>query len=133
MPDKKEKLALAICQATQKTNYMCDFNCGKKGQCAYCLVMAEQMIANGVTVQQWIPVTERMPEDDLPSNTHRSQIRCLVATDKGTVKRCVRQRYEKKIDGKWQLSGWEWNKDTFAKPTHWMPLPEPPKEVPKNA
>ena len=85
------------------------------------------VIANGVTVQKWIPVTERLPEDDLPKDTDRKQIRCLVATDKGTVKPCVRQRYQKKINGQWRLSPWEWNKDVFAKPTHWMPLPEPPK------
>ena len=76
----------------------------------------------------WIPVTERMPEDDLPINSHRKMIRCLVATDKGTVKACVRQRYEKRIDGEWIVCPWEWNKDLFANPTHWMYLPEPPKE-----
>ena len=49
--DVRENLALAVCDATQKTNYKCEFNCEKKGKCAYCLIMAEQMIANGVTVQ----------------------------------------------------------------------------------
>ena len=50
--DVREKLALSVCNATQKTNYKCDFNCEKKGKCAYCLVMAEQMISNGATVQE---------------------------------------------------------------------------------
>lgn len=77
--------------------------------------------------RRWIPVAERLPEDDLPKNSKRRMIRCPVATDKGTVKPCVRQRYEKKIDGKWQMCAWEWNKDLYAKPTHWMPLPQPPK------
>jgi hypothetical protein len=89
---------------------------------------ADFLIANGVTVQEWIPVTERLPEDDLPKDTDRKQIRCLVATDKGTVKPCVRQRYQTKKNGQWCLSPWEWNKDMFAKPTHWMPLPVSPKE-----
>jgi hypothetical protein len=75
-----------------------------------------------------IPVTERLPEDDLPKDTKRKQIRCLVATDKGTVKPCVRQRcISRKEKCVWVMTPWEWNKNIFAKPTHWMPLPEPPK------
>ena len=61
--DVKEKLALSVCNATQKTNFKCEFNCEKKGKCAYCLVMADQMIANGVTVQEWISVDERIPQN----------------------------------------------------------------------
>lgn len=89
--------------------------------------IADYLIANGVRVQEWISVKDRLPEDDLPKDTDRKQIRCLVATDKGTVKSCVRQRYQTKKNGQWCLSPWEWNKDLFAKPTHWMPMPEPPK------
>ena len=87
-------------------------------------IIADHLIANGVTVQQWIPVTERLPEDDLPKDTKKKMIRCLVYTDKGTVKPCVRQRWEH-FDGKMQP--WMWNKDLYAKPTHWMYLPQPPK------
>ena len=89
--------------------------------------IADHLIANGVTVQEWIPVAERLPEDDLPKDTKRLMIRCIVYTDKKTIKPCVRQRYKKKIGGQWALCPWEWNKDVFAKPTHWMPLPQPPK------
>ena len=96
------------------------------GYAELCLI-AEELMAEGVTVQEWISVKDRLPEDDLPQDTDRKQIRCLVATDKGTVKPCVRQRYQKKIDGQWQLCEWEWNKDLFAKPTHWMLMPQPPK------
>ncbi len=73
---------------------------------------------------KWIPVTERLPEDDLPKNTKKRMIRCLVYTDKGTVKPCVRQRWEH-FDG--QLVPWQWSKDLYAKPTHWMYYPQPPK------
>ena len=94
------------------------------GEIPFC---ADYLLSNGVTVQEWISVKDRLPEDDLPQDTKRCMIRCFVYTDKGTVKACVRQRYKKKIDGQWVLCPWEWNKDVFAKPTHWMPLPQPPK------
>ena len=40
--------------------------------------MADHLIANGVTIQQWIPVTERLPEDDLPKDSKRKSIKVLV-------------------------------------------------------
>ena len=81
------------------------------------------LLANGVTVQEWISVKDRLPEDDLPKDTKKKMIRCLVYTDKGTIKPCVRQRWEH-FDG--QLVPWQWNKDLYAKPTHWMHYPQPP-------
>ena len=85
---------------------------------------AEYLISHGVTVQEWISVKDRLPEDDLPKDTKKKMIRCLVYTDKGTIKPCVRQRWEH-FDG--QLVPWQWNKDLYAKPTHWMYYPQPPK------
>ena len=64
--DVMEKLALSVCNSTQKTNYKCDFKCEKKGKCAYCLAMAEQMIAHGVTVQEWISVKDMLPQVETP-------------------------------------------------------------------
>ena len=84
---------------------------------------ADHLIAHGVTVQEWISVNDRLPEDDLPKGTKKKMIRCLVYTNKGTIKPCVRQRWE--VNGK--LVPWQWNKDLFAKPTHWMYYPHPPK------
>ena len=84
---------------------------------------ATDLIAHGVTVQEWIPVDDRLPENDLPKDTKKKMIRCLVYTDKGAIKPCVRQRWE--VNGK--LVPWQWNKDLFAKPTHWMYYPQPPK------
>jgi len=86
--------------------------------------IADHLIAHGVTVQEWISVKDRLPEDDLPKDTKKKMIRCLVYTDKGTVKPCVRQRWEH-FDGKMQP--WMWSKDLYAKPTHWMYYPQPPK------
>lgn len=85
--------------------------------------LADGLIAHGVTVQEWISVDEMLPEDDLPKDTKKKMIRCLVYTNKGTIKPCVRQRWE--VNGK--LVPWQWNKDLFANPTHWMYYPLPPK------
>ena len=85
--------------------------------------VADYLLDSGVTVQEWISVNDRLPEDDLPKDTKKKMIRCLVYTDKGTIKPCVRQRWE--VNGK--LVPWQWNKDLFAKPTHWMYYPQPPK------
>ena len=85
--------------------------------------VADYLLDSGVTVQEWISVDDRLPEDDLPKDTKKKMIRCLVYTNKGTIKPCVRQRWE--VNGK--LVPWQWNKDLFAKPTHWMYYPQPPK------
>lgn len=47
----KNKIAEVVCIATQKTNYSCrdiEHTCKKRGGCAFCLVMAEELIANGI-------------------------------------------------------------------------------------
>ena len=70
--------------------------------------MADHLIANGVTIQKWIPVTERLPEED---------VRVLVWLGTGdiTYTQIDTDRLHKK---KWR----RWTKNV----THWMPLPEPP-------
>ena len=86
-------------------------------------LIADYMLDHGVTVQEWVSVKDRLPENDFPKDTKKKMIRCLVYTDKGTIKPCVRQRWE--VNGK--LVPWQWNKDLFSKPTHWMYYPQPPK------
>lgn len=48
----RDKLAALVCKATQKTNYKCDSICDKKGSCAYCLVIAEELLTGGAVVQE---------------------------------------------------------------------------------
>lgn len=76
-------------------------------------------------MSDWISVNDRLPEDSLPKHTTRKMIKCLVATDKGTVKQCVRQRW---MDSNGKMLNWQWNKDLHAIPTHWMHLPNPPSK-----
>ena len=75
--------------------------------------VADHLIANGVTVQKWIPVSERLPEED------------------GKVLGVVKEEGYNRIafvfysDGRW----WDcfYNGFTNINVTHWMLLPEPPK------
>lgn len=64
---------------------------------------------------KWIPVTERLPEEDG---------QYLVYTIRGSV--LVNYFYAKKTfpDGFTRKASWRGRKCV----THWMPLPEPPKE-----
>lgn len=78
-------------------------------------VLADYLIANGVRISPWISVKDRLPEDQrsvLTLNGHgKIKIMCL-----------------------WSKRGelWTWiYQERFVHYndiTHWMPLPEPPKE-----
>ena len=76
--------------------------------------VADYLLDNGVTVQKWIPVTERLPE-----NTGRY----LTANIRDDDERCVFDLWF--YSGKWYLD--EEDDEFIYKVTHWMPLPEPPK------
>ena len=76
-------------------------------------IIADYLLANGVTVQKWIPVTERLPE---PTNL-------VVALTTGGDRIIARlDRY-----GWLRYGGYE--TERLRPITHWAPLPEPPKEV----
>ena len=65
--------------------------------------------------RRWIPVTERLPEIGQ---------KCLIANREIVVRGWLRP------DGVWKTgvsSDEIWSKFSLYPPTHWMPLPEPPK------
>lgn len=71
--------------------------------------IADHLLANGVTVQRWIPVTERLPEENgiyLTFNKKKQYEFHLFQTGK------------RMWQGIWEEDG----------VTHWMPMPQPPKE-----
>lgn len=85
-----------------------------------CIVpfITDYLISNGVTVQKWIPVSERLP-------TENGNYLCMVLFSAvGEHK-----EYKRKIlffeDGTWLENAKSFR---IEKPLHWMPLPEPPKE-----
>ena len=96
--------------------------------------IADYLITNGVTVQSWIPVTERLPDE------HESLFARYKGTDKwlngmfmtisDLVIVCVECENGERIvktaitkEGVWKI------KDSFhpCRVTHWMPMPQPPK------
>lgn len=68
--------------------------------------------ANDTNVHSWIPVSERLPE---------KWKAVLVCRD---------FEYSDCVSIEWRTSTEEWSNDNAHNPkvTHWMPLPEPPKE-----
>ena len=113
MPNIKEKLIALLCQAT--------FGVNKQTIESYLIPsaiadVADHLIANGVTVQKWIPGSERLPGgmDWVLCACKDNEVRILA--------------YDYIMD--------DW--DIFGRPnsyygkgfvTHWMPLPEPPKNI----
>ena len=70
--------------------------------------IADKLISNGVTVQEWISVDDRLPEKD--------EI-VIICTDENFI-------YAGELIGDtWFLDNDSWT----ATVTHWMPPPQPPK------
>ena len=76
---------------------------------------ADSLIDNGVTIQKWIPVTERLPE------MHTKVLCCGIRGGRFIAELST-----------WGNGNLYWDKRNgkgCPEVTHWMPLPEPPKEV----
>ena len=73
--------------------------------------IADHLIANGVTVQEWISVTERLPE--------KGEESVLIALRWGEVDIgwCEDSRWRSEFVNEYE----------DGEVTHWMPLPQPPK------
>ena len=76
-------------------------------------IIADHLIANGVTVQEWISVDDRLPEEKVNCIVHYKHAYC-DNDDYWAIGICF-------YDGeKFQVG-------LAYKVTHWMPLPLPPK------
>lgn len=101
MPNTREKLIEILETVVSPKELLCD------GEVLVSTArVADHLIANDVTIQKWIPVTERLPK--------RGQ-EVIVASYR-TIKPVVFTMYF-----------WDKEHDNWVGITHWMPLPEPPK------
>jgi hypothetical protein len=72
-------------------------------------ILAEDIynwVGKGESAQQWIPVTERLPEENTAVLTYRES--------------GIEVEFREK-------RGWDYDEFTQCPVTHWMPLPQPPK------
>lgn len=126
MTDREKLIELLLSgDKTVQCEHSPEVNCdGMK--CAFCerVEIADRLISNGVTFakdtdvpSKWISVEDGMPEPMV-------WVLCVCGANIIEV-----LRYDRNIDG-WGTAGLNRGyMKSFV--THWMPLPEPPKEEPK--
>ena len=91
--------------------------------------VADYLIANGVTVQEWISVNDRLPEIASTHKRYRSTIKkstrvlcvCVQKSGKTMVKEGYCEWYNDYPEPSWQIPG------AIDEVTHWQYLPQPPK------
>lgn len=91
--------------------------------------IADHLISNGVTVQEWISVDDKLPEVVSIQNGYRSTVKksirvlcvCVQKSGKTMVKEGYCEWYNDYQEPRWKIPG------TIDEVTHWQYLPEPPK------
>ena len=90
--------------------------------------IADFLITNGVTVQEWIPVTERLPERDkevlLIVHGWEDRLYYTGCLNRQEAERSWLTGIESKASD-WKIWGFSYLREPSV--THWMPLPQPPK------
>ena len=84
--------------------------------------LSDYLISNGVTVQEWIPVKDKLPPYNHDVLVYRPNMAMKIVVDSY-------DGYYGEDDGEW-YEGWaKYGKDIHNNPliTHWMPLRNPPK------
>ena len=86
--------------------------------------VASHLIANGVTVQEWISVKNRLPD-----NKEYDWVLAQVVEDNGFMHIPTVMEYrQSKNDWFEESYGWLSDHNGAFTVTHWMPLPEPAGE-----
>ena len=87
------------------------------------LAIADYLIANGVTVQEWISV-----DDELPDNKEHDWVLAQVVEDNGYM-HIPRVMEYRQLKNDWfeETYGWLSEHNGAFTVTHWMPLPLAPE------
>ena len=91
--------------------------------------VADYLLDNGVTVQEWISVEDKLPEVVSIHKGYRSTVKksirvlcvCVQKRGKTMVKEGYCEWYNDYPEPHWQIPG------TIDEVTHWQYLPQPPK------
>ena len=91
--------------------------------------IADYLIGNGVTVQEWISVDDKLPEVVSIQKGYRSTVKksirvlcvCVQKSGKTMVKEGYCEWYNDYQEPRWKIPG------TIDEVTHWQYLPQPPK------
>ena len=75
--------------------------------------VADYLLDSGVTVQEWVPVKERLPQEKVDCIVHYKHAYC-DNDDYWAIGMCF-------------YDGEKFQFDPAYKVTHWMPMPQPPK------
>ena len=113
--DVREKLVELLLQEDNVCEPSDCKYCGVKGGCGYYRT-ADRLIANGVTVQEWISVNDRLPEK-------HDRFICTYKFNSNIEMQFVGVLDYYASD---QYPHWQ-HESAGVIVTHWMPLPEPPK------
>ncbi|MBR2927715.1 MAG: DUF551 domain-containing protein [Oscillospiraceae bacterium] len=86
-------------------------------------ITADWLIANGVTVQEWIPVSERLPEIGVPVLVTYRNFNDGTPQSDGVAA----QLFGEGCWYWWEGCAEDCDTEVLVEITHWMPLPEPLK------
>ena len=117
--DVREKLVELLsekCMETckQRKGYVCSVEECKRSKEKCCGFYADHLIANGVTVQEWISVDDRLPEPFVSVLVHMPGEEPFPTVHEGFISN----------DGFWQSAMF---RREPGEVTHWQPMPQPPK------
>ena len=119
--DVREKLVELLLQEDNVCEQSDCKYCGVKGSCGYYRI-ADRLIANGVTVQEWISVDDKLPPYNRDVLVYRPNMAMKILVDNY-------EGYYGEDDAEWH-EGWaKFGNNIHGKPiiTHWAYLPRPPK------
>lgn len=124
--DVREKLVEIVCDAMESDS--CVGHCNHS-PCFEVERVVNALIDNGVTVQEWISVDDKLPEVVSVHKQYRSTVKksirvlcvCVQKSGKTMIKEGYCEWYNDYPEPRWQIPG------TIDEVTHWQYLPQPPK------